>query len=181
MAAFVRLLAEDDRECHRWTNIARHTIPTWTSSELDTFADEDELSVASLRSDDTLTHPRTVWVVRYGDDLYIRSVNGPTAGWYVSARARDEGRVISGGTEKDVNFVDATVLNDEIDGAYRAKYRRYPRNVIDTITSNQARGTTLRLTPRERSITRGAKRLGRSVGPQRNHDERSREPRLDQH
>jgi hypothetical protein len=41
----------------------------------------EELEIASLRSDGTLRNPRTIWVVRDGDDIYVRSVNGVTSDW----------------------------------------------------------------------------------------------------
>ncbi|MFN2107909.1 MAG: DUF2255 family protein [Candidatus Promineifilaceae bacterium] len=34
----------------------------------------EELRIASLRSDGTLRKPVIIWVVRVGDDLYVRSV-----------------------------------------------------------------------------------------------------------
>jgi uncharacterized protein DUF2255 len=35
-----------------------------------------------------------------------------------------------------------------IDSAYRAKYRRYAKSIVDHIVSSQARAATLRLVPR---------------------------------
>ena len=92
-------------------------MSSWPSSELDTIAAADELTVASLRRDGTLARPRVVWVLRHGDDLYIRSVNGATAAWDPSTQVRREGHVNSGALDKDVTFVDATDLNEEIDKA----------------------------------------------------------------
>jgi hypothetical protein len=49
----------------------------WTDDELASIAGANELAVAPLRDDDgTLQSPRIVWVIRRGDDVYIRSVNG---------------------------------------------------------------------------------------------------------
>ena len=48
-------------------------MTTWTKDELDKIAAADELQIASLRPDATLSKPVTIWVVRIGDDLYIRS------------------------------------------------------------------------------------------------------------
>jgi hypothetical protein len=39
-------------------------------------------------------------------------------------------------------------MNDQVDVAYRAKYRRYAGSIVDGITNAQARATTLRLVPR---------------------------------
>jgi hypothetical protein len=54
-------------------------MTTWTSDELTKIGTADELEIASLRRDGTLRNSVTIWVVRHGDDLYVRSVNGPTA------------------------------------------------------------------------------------------------------
>ena len=47
----------------------------------------EELEIASLRSDGTLRNPRTIWIVRDGDDIYVRSVNGVTPTGRGPARA----------------------------------------------------------------------------------------------
>jgi hypothetical protein len=91
----------------------------------------------------------TIWVVRHGDDLYIRSVNGRTASWFRGTQVRHEGRIWAGGVEKDVTFVDAGHdIADQLDAAYRAKYRRYAASIIGTVVSPQARSATLKLVPR---------------------------------
>jgi hypothetical protein len=51
----------------------------WTSDELDKIAGAEELELASARRDGTLRKPVTIWVVRHGDDLYVRSVYGRAA------------------------------------------------------------------------------------------------------
>ena len=45
----------------------------WTSDELARIGTAEELQIASLRRDGTLRNPRTIWVVRVVDDLYVRS------------------------------------------------------------------------------------------------------------
>jgi hypothetical protein len=37
--------------------------------------------------------------------------------------------------------------DDQIDAAYRTKYRRYAANIVNSILTPQARAATLRLTP----------------------------------
>ena len=39
-------------------------------------------------------------------------------------------------------------MNDELDAAYRTKYRRYAESITDAITSPEARAATLELVPR---------------------------------
>jgi hypothetical protein len=125
---------------------------TWTGDELDRIGAAEELRVEPMRRDGSLRKPVTIWVVRHGDDLYVRSVNGPTGAWYRGSQARHQGHISAGGVEKNVSFEDADGdLDDRIDAEYATKYSRYAANIIDTITTPEARATTLRLVPRAQS------------------------------
>jgi hypothetical protein len=116
---------------------------TWTSDELKKIGTAEELGIASLRRDGTLRNPVTIWVVRHGDDLYVRSVNGRNAAWFRGTQVRHEGHIQAGGVDKDVTFVDAdSDINDQIDAAYRTKYRRYAASIISHIVSPEARSGT---------------------------------------
>lgn len=123
-------------------------MTAWTNAELESIGATEEIEIAPLRSDGTLRNPVTIWVVRHSNDLYVRSVNGRTAAWFRSTQVRHEGRIWFGGTEKDVTFVDADqAIDDEIDAEYRAKYRRYAANIINSVISVQARAATIKLVP----------------------------------
>lgn len=124
-------------------------MTTWTSNELDKIGTAEELEIASLRRDGTQRNPVTIWVVRVGDDLYVRSVNGRTSGWFRGVQVRHEGRIWAGGVEKDVTFVEVSDpdINDQIDAAYLAKYRRYPQYVSPMVTPD-VRAATIKLVPR---------------------------------
>jgi hypothetical protein len=121
----------------------------WTNDKLNRIGNAEELQIASLRRDGTLSKPRTIWVVRLGDDLYVRSVYGRTSGWFRGTQVRHEGRIWAGGIEKDVTFVEEATpdLNDQIDAAYRAKYRRYAQ-YVDPMVAPEVRSTTIKLLPR---------------------------------
>jgi hypothetical protein len=122
-------------------------MTAWTNDELTRIGTADELQIAPRRRDGTLRNPRTIWVVRHGDDLYVRSVTGRTSAWFRGAQVRHEAHIQAGGVDKDVRLVETDDLNEEIDAAYRTKYRRYAATIIDTIVSPQARAATLRLAP----------------------------------
>jgi hypothetical protein len=128
----------------------RHTnMTTWTGDELDKIGRAEEMELASLRRDGTLRKPVTVWVVRHGDDLYVRSGYGRAAAWFRGIQVRHEGHIKAGGVDKDVVFVDADhVLDDQIDAAYRSKYRRYGAQYVDLVVAPEARSTTIKLAPR---------------------------------
>jgi hypothetical protein len=120
----------------------------WTSDELSRIGEADELEIASLRPNGTLRRPRTIWVIRHRDDICVRFVNGADSAWYRGVQQRHQGRISAGGFEKDVDFIDADHgLDDEIDDAYRAKYRYFPTG-LNHIVSPGARSTTLKLVPR---------------------------------
>ena len=128
-------------------------MATWTSDELTKIGTAEELEIASLRRDGTLRNPVTIWVVRHGDGLYVRSVNGRTAAWFRGTQVRHEGHIQAGGVDKDVTFVDADpAINDQIDAAYRTKYRRYAASIISSIASPEARSATIKLVPRSTSF-----------------------------
>ena len=125
------------------------SITAWTSDELNKIGTTEELKIASLRQDGTRRNPVIIWVVRVGDDLYIRSANGRTGAWFRGVHTRYEGRIRAGGMEKDVIFVEETdpAVNDQIDAAYLTKYRRYPRYVGPMVTP-AVRAATIKLVPR---------------------------------
>jgi hypothetical protein len=124
-------------------------MTAWTNDELSKIGAAEELQIAPLRGDGTLRKPVTIWVVRHGDDLYVRSVNGRTSSWFRGAQVRHEGHIQAGGVDKDVTFVDADPdINDQIDAAYRSKYRRYAASLVDPVVSPQAQAATIKLVPR---------------------------------
>jgi hypothetical protein len=123
-------------------------MTSWTADELARIETADELELAGRRGDGTLRKPVTIWVVRHGDDLYVRSVNGRTSSWFRGVHGGHAARIRAGGVDKDVVLVETEDINDEVDAAYRAKYSRYAESTISRITSPDARAATLRLVPR---------------------------------
>jgi hypothetical protein len=98
-------------------------MATWTSDELNKIGKTEEIQLASMRNDGTLHKPVTIWVVRVGDDLYVRSVNGREGKWFRGTQTHHEGHIRAGGVSKDVSFVDADPgVYPQVDEAYRTKY-----------------------------------------------------------
>ena len=123
-------------------------MAAWTSEELEKIAAADELELASARGDGTLRKPVTIWVVRHGDDLYVRSWRGRTSAWFRGSQDRHDGHIRAGGVDKDVVFAEVDDVNDEIDAAYRAKYDRYDATYVDPMVGPEARAATIKLVPR---------------------------------
>jgi hypothetical protein len=124
-------------------------MAAWTDDELTKVGRAEEIQVASLRPDGSLRNPVTVWAVRHGDDIYVRSVRGKDGAWFRGVQQTKEGRIRVGGVEKDVSFAEAGHdVEGEIDGAYRTKYRRYAGRILNSILTPEARSTTIKLVPR---------------------------------
>ena len=120
---------------------------TWTPEDLDAIAAADEIDIAPRRADGTLRRATTIWIVRVGDDLYVRSFRGPEGGWYRAARRTHEGRLRAGAVERDVTFdEDHDADRTAVDDAYRAKYGR--SSYVDAMVAPDVATTTLRLAPR---------------------------------
>jgi hypothetical protein len=122
-------------------------MTAWKDEELADIGEADELRVAPLRREGTLQRPRIIWAVRHGDDVYVRSVNGPDGAWFRDVQVMHAGHVSAGGVEADVVFEDADHdLDNEIDEEYRRKYGR-SSTAVDHITNPKARSTTIRVVP----------------------------------
>jgi hypothetical protein len=121
----------------------------WTEAELRRIGDAQELEIAPVPSDGALRRRTPVWVVRAGDDLYVRAAYGSGSGWHRVARASGRARIRAGGVERDVTIEDAEdAVYDQVDAGYREKYGRYS-SIVDSITDDEYRATTLRLVARE--------------------------------
>jgi hypothetical protein len=130
--------------------VAHETTRPWTSEELTTIGQAEELGVASLRGDGRLRPYVTIWVVRAGDDLYVRSARGPANGWYAHALRSGAGRIRAGGLEREVVFAEPARpdVHAGVDAAYHAKYDRYGPAIVGPVVGDEASRVTLRLLPR---------------------------------
>lgn len=124
-------------------------MAAWTSDELDKIGTADELQIESLRRDGTLRKPVTIWVVRRGEDLYVRSVNGRESAWFRGTQDQGEGRIHAGGVDKDVTFVEpGNNVEAEIDAAFHTKYGHYDAQYVDPMVAPPAQSAALKLVPR---------------------------------
>jgi hypothetical protein len=63
----------------------------------------------------------TIWVVRVGDELSVRSYQGRRGSWFRHALHRHHGRIRAGGVERDVTFDEPDDADhDAIDQVFRS-------------------------------------------------------------
>lgn len=127
----------------------------WSADELEHVGGAEELEVAARRLDGTLRRWTPIWVVRVGDEVFARTWHRRETGWYGRAVRDGRARVRAPGVELDVVVHDvgadlksgAEAQRAAVDDAYRDKYGRYGAATVDRMVSDDAAGTTLRLTP----------------------------------
>jgi len=114
---------------------------TWSAEQLRRFEAAEELEVGGRRW-------TPVWVVRAGDQVYVRTWQRRDTGWYGRVRREGTARVRVPGLEADV-VVEGTGDAERagVDAAYRAKYGRYGEATVGRMVSDEAAASTLRLTP----------------------------------
>lgn len=121
----------------------------WTASDLDRIGSATELEIATRQADGSLRSYVPVWVVRFGDELFVRSWRGQAGAWYRHAQQRPDGRVRAGGAERDVTFeLPQSAPDEEIDRAYRAKYGAYGDTYVGPMTGPDAKAATVGLIAR---------------------------------
>jgi hypothetical protein len=124
-------------------------MTSWTTEELASIGDAEELAVAARRPGGSLRPFVTIWVVHSGGDLYVRSIKGRSGTWFRRALAAGEGRIRAGGVERDVAFKEAdSEVQAPVTAAYHEKYDRHGPSIVGTVVSPDAATTTLRLVPR---------------------------------
>ena len=119
---------------------------TWHRDQLDRIAGSEELQITTTRPDGTYRRWTSIWVVRVGDALYIRSGGGRASDWYRHATQHNRARIRAGGIEADVtlHLAGDPALNAQVDAAYQAKYASQP-SLVALFFKAPATETTLRL------------------------------------
>ena len=127
-------------------------MSTWSQDDLDRLGGAGEVEVSSVRRDGSRSRTRTGWIVRVGDELYLRSVNGPDAAWYRSTRTFHQGRIQARVVVCDVTWIAVNATGQpDVDPAVDAEYaRKYQGSTaaIARINNPPARATTMRVEPR---------------------------------
>ena len=124
-------------------------MSAWDAAEIDTLGAADEVEITSVREDGSLRPYVTIWAVRSGDDLYVRSAHGRDNGWFRRALAAGQGRIRGDGAERDVSFEEpGPEVDDALHAAFHAKYDQYGPQLVDPVVSDESARATFRLVPR---------------------------------
>ena len=124
-------------------------MSSWRKNELKKIADTDDLHISPFREDGmTYGTPTWIWSVVVDDSLYVRAYHGTSSRWYKAAMQQKRGRIAAAGITKDVTFeaLDGTI-NDQIDDAYRAKYKTSP--YLQPMIGARSRSATVKIEPIE--------------------------------
>jgi len=120
----------------------------WTADQTAAIAAPQEVRVVTRRPDGTLRRPTTIWIVRVGERVFIRSTNGRGAGWFGAATATRNGQIVAGGQTFEVAFSEVTDAEDlaAVDAGYRDKYGHHA-SIVDHLEEEGPRSATLLVEP----------------------------------
>src|SRR6266446_8763801 len=114
-------------------------MAAWTRDELSRFGGAEEVEVAAVTGTGSVRNRVTIWLVRHGEDLFIRSVRGRDGAWFRAVQGSKNGRIWAGGLERHVTYEEADpAINDEIDASYRSKYRPYAGRILNSVLTPDA-------------------------------------------
>lgn len=121
----------------------------WAKNDIAKIAETDDLHISPFR-DDGVTYgtPTWIWSVVVNDQLYVRAYNGQNSRWYKSAMKQKAGRISAAGNTYEVTFGQADAnLNDQIDEAYKKKYKGSP--YLPPMVEERTRAATVKISPKE--------------------------------
>ena len=123
-------------------------MAAWLKEELRKIAEADDLHISPFRDDGkTYGTPTWIWSVAVNGELYVRAYNGKSSRWYQAALRQKAGRITAAGMTKEVSFEPiAGDINDQIDDAYRAKYKG--SSYLDPMIGARARSATVKVAQR---------------------------------
>lgn len=125
--------------------------PSWSPEDLERLGPADELQIAVKRADGSLLRWTPIWVVRVGEQVYVRTWSRRRTGWFGHVLHSRRARIRVPGLESDVAVEDVgeatTRPRSHIDAAYRIKYGHYGNSSVDPMITAAAAAATLQLSP----------------------------------
>lgn len=124
-------------------------MTSWDDRSIVVLDDGDEVDIQAKDEAGAYLAPVTIWSVRIGRHVFVRSARGAAGRWYQDLRATGRGRISARGICQDVDaeWLDPDSPTQEvIDEAYQRKYGRYG-SIVDAVVGPAAAQVTLRLEP----------------------------------
>ena|SRR5579864_5655369 len=110
-----------------------------------------EIQIETSRGGGTPVHQTIIWIVVDGQDVYVRSVRGPSGRWYRELSANPYGAVHANGQRVAVTasrVTDAATI-ERVSQLLRDKYERRWAGPTASMLRDEVLPTTLRLTAAE--------------------------------
>jgi hypothetical protein len=119
---------------------------TFEQADLTAIAQAEEVRIETHGADGT-THRTIIWIVEHDGELYIRSVNGPSARWYREATADTSVALLVGDRRYEAQLVPATdpASIEACSAGLKAKYRG--DHSLGSMLEADTLPTTLRVVP----------------------------------
>jgi len=119
----------------------------WSAEDLRLIDEAVELDIAVRRADGSLRRWAPIWVVRAGEQVYVRSWHRRDTGWFGAAVRSRRGRIRVPGLEADVTIEDVGGMSGGVSAAVDAAYRMKYGGGAGSMVTAAATATTLRLDP----------------------------------
>ena len=118
----------------------------WKPTTLSEIANQEEIRVSSERTGGGYRRWTPIWIVRVGDEVYVRSGFGANGSWYRHA-TNSQAYIKAAGTLYKVGLIRHTdpASVAAVDAAYRQKYSGDPS--LPLLLTDEARSKTSLLSP----------------------------------
>jgi hypothetical protein len=127
------------------------------TAQLDALGSVEEVAITTARPDGSLRPSVPIWVVRVGEEVYVRSYRGGAGAWYRHANQTGRARIRVADSHYDVTAEKPVEPNAaaHIDQAYAAKYGHHGDSYVSAMITDAAAATTLRLRPIANQVNEG--------------------------
>lgn len=124
---------------------------TWSPEQLQRIGASPELEIAVRRADGSLRRWIPIWVVRVGQNAYVRTWYARPDGWFGHVLQSRRAQIRLPEVQADVSVTDVGAtpagLRAAVDDAYRSKYEHFGDATVDRMVADSAAATILWLQP----------------------------------
>lgn len=112
----------------------------WTDTQLAVLNETDELRLTIAGK------AVIIWMVTVDGLVYVRSVYGRHSKWFERALTHGQGEASAGRIRQQVQLVEPDGSERAaVDAAFRSKYQRYAKSIVDSTVTAKAQGASLQL------------------------------------